>query len=165
MSKTLIIVRHAKSSWDHPGISDHDRPLNQRGERDAPEMGRRLAATGVAPERIICSSANRAQRTAREIAAALDYPEADITVEPALYGAGSRDIIELLQGLDEGLATVMVVAHNPTLTSLVNRLSGSDIDNIPTCGIATLGLKGDSWGEVGINSCELLDFDYPKRES
>lgn len=161
--KQLLIVRHAKSDWNHPGLDDHDRPLNRRGHRDAPEMGRRIAELTGRPDRILCSSALRARTTAATIAAVVGYPEGALLIEPALYGAGSTDIIERLRDLTEELETVMVVAHNPTLTSLANRLSGSTIDNIPTCGVVTLSLNSDSWKGIGEGGCELLDFDYPKR--
>ena len=162
--KTLYLVRHAKSSWDHANLSDHDRPLNERGERDAPRMGKRLRKRGERPEVIISSSAVRAQTTARILAAAIDYPTSDISIDERLYGAEPKDVISILMDLDDGIDCAMLVGHNPTFTTLINALGRCDFDNVPTCGMAVLTFPNDSWKNISNVQGTLADFDFPKSD-
>ncbi len=127
----LVLVRHAKSDWDHPGLPDHDRPLNARGERDAPAMASRLASAAVRPARILSSTALRARTTAGAFGAALGV---DIELDSALYGAPARVLRAAASA--SGAASVMVVAHNPGMTDLAASLSGGGIAHMPTCAVA-----------------------------
>lgn len=163
--KKLIVVRHAKSSWDFPGMDDHDRPLNNRGKKSAPEMGRRLAKRNIKPEIIITSSAKRAAATARRIAEEIAFPVGDIRKEPVFYHGSIGNIVAVLQSVNDDINNVMIFGHNPGLTDLVNFLTGSDIYNIPTCGIAEIEFDILSWSMVGKNGGELVYFDYPKKIS
>jgi phosphohistidine phosphatase len=163
--KKLIIVRHAKSSWDHAGLDDHDRPLNRRGKKNAPEMGRRLAKRNINPEIIISSTAKRAAATARRIAEEISFTVSEIRKEPLFYHGSIRDIVAVLQSVSDDINTVMIFGHNPGFTDLTNFLSGSDIYNIPTCGNAEIDFDVLSWREVGENSGDLVYFDYPKKIS
>lgn len=163
--KKLIIVRHAKSSWDHAGLDDHDRPLNRRGKKNAPEMGRRLAKRNINPEIIISSSAKRAAATARRIAEEISFPVSDIRKESLFYHGSISDIVAVLQSVSDDINTVMIFGHNPGFTDLTNFLSGSDIYNIPTCGNAEIDFDVFSWRELGENSGNLVYFDYPKKIS
>jgi len=160
--KHLYIVRHAKSSWDSPGLDDYDRPLNSRGKKNAPEMGQRLAKRQVMPDAIITSPAKRAYTTAKKIAAEIPFPRANIQKEPLFYHGSTSDMISILQSVSDDIETLMIFAHNPGLTDLTNFLSGSDIYNIPTCGIAEIEFNVSSWAKVGGDTGNLVSFDYPK---
>jgi len=162
--KTLYLVRHAKSSWNNSNLSDHARPLNERGEQDAPHMGKRLRKRKPQPALIITSSAVRAETTATLLAEAIGYPPSDITIDERLYGAEPKDVLSIIGEMDNAIDCAMLVGHNPTFTDLINALSGSQIDNVPTCGIAILKFPTNTWSKIGQTQGELLDFDYPKKD-
>ncbi len=161
--KTLILVRHAKSSWADPRLPDRERPLNGRGTKDAPKMARRLAKRETRPESIVTSPAVRALATAQAFAAELKIDPSAVGVEPGIYGAGVEDMIEIIRGLDDGLQSVMIVGHNPTLSELSHRLTREEVGDLATCSVVTLRLESTSWGEVGREPLQLVDLDYPKK--
>lgn len=161
--KTLYLVRHAKSSWKDSSLDDADRPLNKRGMRDAPEMGKRLARAGVRPDLITSSPAVRALTTAQGIAGELGIKKSKIDINEDIYTFNAEGLLEAIRGLDDKQNTVMLVGHNPATTILLNELSGADIDNVPTCGVARLEMNTDSWAQVKSGSAELVSFDYPKK--
>ncbi len=163
--KYLYLVRHAKSSWDFPELSDFDRPLNKRGKRDAPRMGLRLASKGLGIDAIISSPANRAITTAREIAVALDFPVADIVQSEDIYHSGMSSLMDVVKGLSNKLNSVILVGHNPGFTDIANQLKEHDyyIDNVPTCGVVGIEFACLKWGEITEHSGRLLFFDYPKK--
>lgn len=161
--KTLFLVRHAKSSWKDPTLADHDRPLNKRGKRDAPRMGKRLADRQVRPDVMLTSPAVRARRTAEKISAEIGFPAAEIVVDESIYHGGTTGLLAVIRGLDEGAATAMIFGHNPAMTDLVNYLAHTTIDNVPTCGVAEIRFYVESWSDVVSGGGELADFDYPKR--
>ena len=160
----LLICRHAKSSWQEPHLHDFDRPLNKRGERDAPEMGRRLAQQEVRPDLIMSSPAVRALATALHYARQLGIPPEQIRRNPAQYAASTSKLIELIRTVDPGVHTLMLVGHNPESTSLANELGGLSIENIPTSGIVALAFSGCTWADLAAGSGTLLFFDYPKKQ-
>ena len=162
--KLLSLVRHAKSSWKDSHLSDFDRSLNKRGERDAPRMGRRFASVEPPADLILASPARRATRTAQLIAEAIGYAAERISFDRALYLAAPAEMLGVIQGLDDRLAHVALVAHNPGLTDLCEVLASAKIDNVPTCGIVRVSLEVDSWCNVSQGCGTLLDFDYPKRD-
>ena len=162
--KYLTLIRHAKSSWKGFSLPDNARPLNKRGKKDAPRMGKRLKRSKTAFDRIYTSPAKRAYKTAKLIASEIDYPEADITPEISLYGSTSAYLLSYLRQLDDALNHVAIVAHNPGLTDLVNTLSGKEIINVPTSGIVTLKLQIDQWQQTARNCGGITRFDYPKKE-
>ena len=162
--KTLTIVRHAKSSWDHPGLSDRDRPLNKRGERDAPEMGRRIQAHGIRPSLIVSSPAERAWSTARIIATELAYPLEFLQREKRLYLASVDTILDVIAAQDEGFNNLMIVGHNPGLTEFANFLSPGLTNNLPTAGIVAVEIDQDDWSLYERPSTRLLVHDYPKKK-
>ena len=162
--KTLYLVRHAKSSWNNAHMSDHDRPLNERGERDAPRMGKRLGERNPQPEIIICSSAVRAETTATILAEAIGYPLSNLKIDERLYGAEPNNVISIIQELDDAIECAMFVGHNPTFTDLVNTLGRCEIENMPTCSMAVLAFPIETWSEISQVRGELLDFDYPKKD-
>jgi len=159
-TRILYLVRHAKSSWKDNALSDHERPLNKRGQHDAPRMGQQLATRGADPELIVSSSAVRALTTAQVLAQELGIQPEDVVADDRIYCADPSDLIELIRSFDDRKHRIMLVGHNPTMTSLVNELTGSHVGNVPTCGVATLSFGATDWSEAG--KAELLDFDYPK---
>lgn len=163
--KKLFVIRHAKSSWDFPELDDFDRPLNKRGKRNAPEMGKRLAERGIKPDMFITSPANRAAATARRIAEELAFPSNQIMKHDDFYHGSNRDIIDVIHKLNDEVETLFIFGHNPGFTDLVNYLSGSNIYNIPTCGVAEIHFDVDSWKGIEGKKGELIDFDYPKKTS
>jgi len=162
--KQLILVRHAKSDWGDPALGDHERPLNKRGQRNAPEMGERLAQRGLVPEGIFTSTAVRAQTTAIAFAEALDFPVDAIVEATELYHAGAETWLSFIAGLNEGLSRVMCFGHNPGLTELVHFDFGYKVENVPTCGVVVLGFDVEHWAEVQGTRPVAFDFDYPKKQ-
>lgn len=161
--KTLTLLRHAKSSWDDPTLGDFDRPLNPRGRRDAPEMGRRLKARGDAPDLIISSPAKRALATARMVAREIGIPEDRIVEEPALYHADARRIMSIVRSLESMAGHLMLVGHNPGFNDFANSLAETKIDNLPTAAIFQVEFDIDDWSKVAAGQGRLVRFDYPKR--
>jgi phosphohistidine phosphatase len=162
--KTLYIVRHAKSSWDDPDMGDFDRPLNERGMKDAPRMGRRLSEKGVAPDLIISSPAARALSTARLIAKEVGYPEKNIHHDRSIYHGGPGTLLDVIQKAGDKSEIVMIVGHNPGLTEFANDLLNENIGNIPTTGVVAGHLKINSWKEALAGCGKMLFFDFPKKK-
>lgn len=145
--KTLLILRHAKSSWREAGLADHERPLNKRGKRDAPRMGRLLREEELVPDLIISSSAVRARKTAQLVIEASGYGH-ELRLERELYAAEPEAYLEVLQALPETVASVMVVGHNPGLEELLELLIG-DWQRLPTATLAQVALELDAWQDLG----------------
>lgn len=162
--KTLTIVRHAKSSWKNSSLADRDRPLNRRGERDAPEMGRRIAEAGIRPSLILSSPAVRAWETARLVAHAISYPVEFLQREKDLYLASLESIIDVIAAQDEQFNNLMIVGHNPGLTEFANYLSPGLTDNLPTAGVVSVSFDGADWRLRERPETELLLYDYPKKQ-
>src|SRR5258705_4002883 len=133
--RTLFLVRHAKSSWDDTALPDKDRPLNDRGKRDAAKMGERLAKFELKPDLILSSPANRALTTAEIIAKKLDYKLKHIVMDNRLYAVDADDLLDVIRKLRDKSKRVMLFGHNPELTELAHRLS-SKITRMPTCAVA-----------------------------
>ena len=162
--KRLTLIRHAKSSWDNPGLTDFDRGLNDRGRRTAPEMGRRLKERGFAPDAIISSPAKRAITTAGMIADKIDFDENGIETDERIYEATVGDLVAVARELDDGLGHVVMFGHNPGFTYFANWLANCMIDNIPTCGVVDIEFDIASWSELEEDSGVMLDFDYPRKQ-
>lgn len=163
--KQLFICRHAKSSWSDASLRDFDRPLNKRGERDAPEMGRRLAQRGIHPDLIMASPAVRALQTAHHYAAQLACSPDRLLANSLQYAATARQLVALLQGTAPEVHTLLLVGHNPESTELANLLGGLNIDNIPTSGIVGLSFALSSWQELAPGTGKLLFYDFPKQRA
>jgi phosphohistidine phosphatase len=144
--KTLLILRHAKSSWANSKMSDHERPLNDRGKEDAPQMGRQLDKEELVPDLIISSSAQRALRTAEFAAISAGY-EGEISVIRRLYLADLEDYVEILNGVKDAHDRVMVVGHNPGMEELVEALGGH-YQRMSTAALAHIELPIDSWADM-----------------
>jgi len=160
--KILTLVRHAKSSWNDTTLSDRQRPLNSRGERDAPEMGRRIADHGVRPSLIISSPATRAWTTAKIIAQEISYPTEFLQREDSLYLASLDDLLDVVCTQDNGFNSLMVVGHNPGLTDFANFLSPGLSNNLPTAGVVSVQMDREDWSLYERPETELLVHDYPK---
>ncbi|MDH4048279.1 MAG: histidine phosphatase family protein [Gammaproteobacteria bacterium] len=160
--KTLTLLRHAKSSWTRPGLADHDRPLNERGERDTPLMARRLTDAGIRPSLILSSTATRALSTARILAREIGYPAEFLQRDAGLYLASRQSLIDVISEQDNGFNSIVIVGHNPGLTELADFLVPGITDNIPTCGFFCVSLDADDWNLRAARSIELYRYDFPK---
>jgi len=163
--KTLTIVRHAKSSWKNTSLPDRDRPLSRRGENDAPEMARRIAAAGIRPSLIVSSPAKRAWKTAKIIARELGYPLEFLQREDDLYLASVNKILDVLVAQDERFNNIMLFGHNPGLTDFANYLVPGLTNNLPTCGVVSVSFDRDDWSLYDRPDFELGLYDYPKRRA
>jgi phosphohistidine phosphatase len=162
--KILTVVRHAKSSWDAPELSDWERPLNDRGERNAPVMGVRMCSSGILPGLIVSSTAVRAWHTAQLIAEQLDYPMENILPEKRLYHASVPEILEVVSEQDPDYDHLMIVGHNPGLTDFVNCFSPGLTWNVPTAGIASFKFDQTDWDITESSEADLVYYDYPKKK-
>ena len=168
----LYVLRHAKSSWEEPGLEDHDRPLAPRGRRAAADMARHLKDAEIRPSMVLCSSALRARETYERV-----KPTGELLVEPDLYGATAGEVIERLRELPEAADTAMVIGHNPTMQLLVVWLASSNLsperttradslqleqvrEKFPTCALATLAFER-RWRELAPGRAELRGLVRP----
>lgn len=159
--KTLVLIRHAKSSWDHPGLDDHERPLNDRGLRDAPRMGRRLADEGLEPDAILSSTAVRAVTTAELLAEALGFATDRVVADERLYATTAAGLLDVIGELDSSVHTAMVVGHNPEMESLVHRFT-EEIGHLPTCAVAEIRFDADAWDELDEGLVRGVRFESPR---
>jgi phosphohistidine phosphatase len=159
--KTLLILRHAKSSWSHDSLSDHDRPLNKRGERDAPRMGELILDRGLVPDLIISSTANRAHTTATVVAETCGFQH-DIVFTEALYLSRLPTYQSILQQTSDIHQCVMVVGHNPEMEAMVEALTGR-YQRMPTAALAQVTIGIESWSELELTGeCDLTNLWRPR---
>lgn len=161
--KTLVLVRHAKSSWQDLTLADFDRPLNERGKRDAPRMAKHLKSSGLVPQCILSSPATRAVKTARIFARHLLADASSVKLENKIYEASADQLLNIAQEMDDAVDTCMLVGHNPGLTDFANRLMNTRqlIENVPTTGVVLLGFDIQSWKALAEKSGSLIDFITP----
>jgi phosphohistidine phosphatase len=163
--KRLFLLRHAKSSWDDPGLDDRDRPLAPRGRRASELIAGHLRREGIAPSLVLCSSARRTRQTLERVIPALDA--SDVSIEDGLYGASSGGLLERLREVPEDIESVMLVGHQPAIQELALDLAGDGAElarvraQFPTAALATLLFAGD-WSELGPGSAELVAYVKPK---
>ena len=148
--KALLVLRHAKSSWNDPARDDHERPLNKRGRRDGARMGELVREHGLIPDIVISSDAVRARLTAEAVVEAARYA-GEILLDPHLYMACPADILSLLRMVQENAETVMIVGHNPGLEELVEQLTGERQD-LPTAALAQIVLPIDQWRDLKLST-------------
>jgi len=161
--KRLTLLRHAKTETAHSGQDDWDRELEPRGQKDAPEMARRLRERKLKPDRIITSPATRALATANIFARELHLSASKLEQDERLYLAAPKVLLEVIRELGGTDKHLMIVGHNPGLTEFADRVSAErDIDNMPTCAIYTLEFDLDNWGQLEWNSGVNAELDYPK---
>jgi len=162
-TKTLLLVRHAKSSWDDPSQQDYDRPLNDRGKSDAPAMAKRLhKEKEIALDGIISSPAKRAFSTAKFFAEEFEIKKKNIIEEAGLYNASIEDFFAAVVSLDDEYKSVALFSHNPGITVFSNILTSTRVDDMPTCAVFALHIKADRWKDFKAAEKEFWFFDYPK---
>lgn len=159
--KQLLIVRHAKSSWALAGQQDFDRPLNDRGLRDAPMMAQRMLDKQVTIDAFVSSTANRALTTCRFFVDAYQAKD-KLTTVSELYHAPAYVFYEVLADVDDAVETVAVFAHNPGITAFVNELTSTQIDNMPTCAVFAVKIETEHWRDLKNAKKHFWFFDYPK---
>jgi phosphohistidine phosphatase len=160
--KTLFLVRHAKSSRDDPSLPDRERPLDDRGRRDAPKMGQRLARRHVKVDLLVSSPALRALTTAHLIADEIGYRRKDIVVDDRLYASSPDDLLAVVRALDNKLDRVMHCGHNPEFSDLAHQLS-SEIVDMPTGAVAEYNFDTKLWSDIGEVGPAKAVLDYPKK--
>jgi phosphohistidine phosphatase len=160
--KILTLVRHAKSDWGDRRLSDSQRALSLRGERDAPIMGQRVAALGIRPSLMITSPAVRAYTTARYFAKELGYPLEFLQRDQSLYLANLQDLLGVVAALDAGFNSLMLFGHNPGMTEFANFLVPGLTNNLPTAGVVAVRVEQDDWNLYHQPSTELISYNYPK---
>ncbi len=163
--KHLLLIRHAKSSWDPSVPTDFDRGLNNRGLRDAPAMAKRLLKREKDIDAFVSSPANRALLTATYFAEAYDIKPKHIITVPSLYEASVPVFYSVVEELDNDLKAVAIFSHNPGITDFVNELTETRIDNMPTCGIFAVKVDTKKWADFRSAEKKFWFFDYPKLES
>lgn len=162
--KKLLMIRHAKSSWDDISQKDFDRPLNDRGHKDAPKMAKRLLKANISISAFVSSPALRALSTAEYFAEVYDVKKKHIDQEPSLYHPTIEVFFDVISRLDDHHKTVAIFSHNPAITEFVNELGVARMDDMPTC--AVFGVKADasSWKDFKDAKKEFWFFDYPKKD-
>lgn len=161
--KTLFIVRHAKSSWDNASQTDFDRPLNERGIRNAPEMARRLVLRGLSPQYIITSPANRAISTARLMAIQFGQTEEMLIVDETIYEASRQDLHRVISRQNPDHEALMIVGHNPGMSDFLNWLCDEQ-EILSTAAIAEVQIDSTKWNGWERASGKLISLDYPKKQ-
>ncbi|MBX2885950.1 MAG: histidine phosphatase family protein [Granulosicoccus sp.] len=158
----LTLLRHAKSSWTDSGATDHDRTLNARGRRDAPEMARRLAERGLAFDHILCSTAQRTRETADLMLPILGADRDNLQFESRIYEASISDLLSVVTSGFAG--SVLLIGHNPGLEGLCEMLCPGCVPGMPTCAVASfeVGTSGTATGESIDASVNLAFYDFPK---
>lgn len=160
--KNLFIVRHAKSSWDIPGLSDAERPLNPRGLQDAPRMAALLKGLDVRPDLLVSSTATRALSTAVFFADAFGIDRASIVQIGAIYESTPATLQRIISQLPDAADTVLLFGHNPSITELVNVYSDAIIDNVPTCGVVYLASTASRWSALYEGNTHVTHTWFPK---
>lgn len=160
--KTLFVLRHAKSSWDFPELSDFQRPLNERGEKAAPFMGKLMKKKNLVPDLIVSSPAERAKQTALLVKDSADF-DAKIQFNDEIYEAGSQSLIYVVSEFDDEFDSATIVGHNPGFENLVGVLSGES-RRMPTAALAVIELDIENWNEISANCGMLKEFFIPKEQ-
>ena len=160
--KTLLLIRHAKSSWANAELTDFERPLNERGKYDAPLMAKRIKNKKIAIDLFVSSPANRAKKTAKIFMHEFGAKEKRLLTMAALYEASINNFYEVVQNLNNKDDTVALFAHNPGITDFINSLKCSPVYDMPTCGVYAFKIKTKNWIDFKNSDKEFLFFDYPK---
>jgi phosphohistidine phosphatase len=162
MAKQLVVVRHGKSDQGEYGISDFDRTLNHRGNKNAHEMAERIILKGIVPELIVSSPAKRALTTAKHFADVLHIAYSDIQLKESVYEANTTALLKVINGLNNEYDRIALFGHNPGLTELVNYLADAKIYNLPTAAVVVIDFPFDDWSLVSQHTGSLFLFDSPK---
>lgn len=160
--KNLILIRHAKSDWGNPGLDDFDRPLNERGKKDAPVMAERLRDKKIKIDAFIASPAKRAAKTAKIFAEAFGCKKDDILFKKELYLAAPSAFYSVIEKTDDAVDSIAIFSHNNGITDFANMIADVRIDNIPTCGVFAIKADCKHWADFSAAKKEFWFFDYPK---
>ncbi|MCK5136134.1 MAG: histidine phosphatase family protein [Bacteroidales bacterium] len=164
MERRLFIIRHGKSSWEEEGLDDIDRPLAERGTRNADTMARRLSESGCIPELIYSSPANRALSTASIMSGIWGIDPAFLQIHDALYMAYVSEIEQVVSAAPNGVMNLAIFGHNPSFTLYANHFLDEPLDNLPTAGVVVVTLESDGWKGIGRPHVRQTFMDYPKRQ-
>jgi phosphohistidine phosphatase len=162
--KTLLLVRHAKSSWASDDLPDFDRPLNERGKRDAPVMAKRVKNKKIKIDAFVSSPAKRARKTAEIFMHEFDIKKSKLIIISSLYEASVQDFYDAVYNLEDKFDSIALFAHNPGITDFINSLECSPIYNMPTCAVYALTIKTKNWIDFKSAAKGFLFFDYPRSE-
>jgi len=165
MPKVILIVRHAKAEEVDFKKPDFKRALSHKGEKNAQEMAKRLKKKNLIPQKLYSSPALRAISTAKYFADEFEMAQSEIIQDMEVYDALTNTLLDCVNSLDDQVDFAAVFGHNPAITDLVNKFCGSDIHNIPTCGMAMISFPFDSWKMLSGGTGELIIYDYPKNEN
>ena len=157
MAKKIILIRHAKSSWDYQ-VSDRDRPLKERGIRDAHMVSKYLKENLKKPDAVFSSPANRALHTCMIFMRNLGFPTDMVTITDELYDFGGNDVVNFISSLDNALSTVILFGHNHAFTAIANSLGDKYIENVTTSGVVVLNFQTDKWAKLATGANELTLF-------
>ena len=146
--KTIVIIRHGKSSWKHPELKDHHRPLKQRGVNSAFSVAKELLKHNIQPDLFLSSPAVRALDTAIIVATKMGFPLDRIATESSIYEGSVSELLQAISVIPDENETVLFFGHNPGFTSLVNQLQEEQLFNLPTCGTMAIELPISSWSEI-----------------
>ena len=160
--KTIILVRHAKSSWDDFSLKDEERPLTDRGKKNAPDMAKRLLKRKIPIDAILSSPAKRAKSTADFFAKEYDIPKKKIYLIPELYMASNEAFVKTIRNAPDKADSIALFSHNNGITQFANTLSETRIDHMPTCSVFAVKADIDSWDQFEPGKNEFYFFDYPK---
>jgi phosphohistidine phosphatase len=159
--KRLLIMRHSKSSWKNAHLADMDRPLNERGKRDAQWTGQQLKKRRENPDLILCSPAKRTRSTAKRIAGELEYPTDSIQTDDRIYQNKLAMLLSVLKELDDQRQSVMLIGHNPSITELIGFLKRENIEDAPTSAVAACELDIDKWSQLEKARLSTIIYLYP----
>jgi len=159
--KTLMLLRHAKSDWDDQSLPDFDRPLANRGKRDAPRIGKAIKKRGLIPDLIVSSPAARARQTIESLVSAAEF-DVSPQFDESIYGATAADLMKLVRRLPDSNSCVLLVGHNPTFEQVVARLSGT-VEHMPTAALACIEFQVDRWEDIDDGQGKLSCFLTPKQ--
>ncbi len=163
--KSILLVRHAKSSWENPAMKDFDRTLNDRGNKDAPMMARRLLDKKLEIDLFVSSPAVRAYSTAKYFHESFNSKKELLITVPELYHASVSDFYQTIHSLDDRFDTVAIFSHNPGINEMVNSLGVAKVDNMPTCAIFAVRADINNWKDFEQSPRQFWFFDYPKLDS
>lgn len=161
--KTLVLLRHAHAGWEHGGIPDINRPLDDAGRREVPNVGERLAKRKIVPDQIISSPAERCLHTAKIIAPYLQMPAGRIQIADELYNADPEVLLSIAQLCDGNVDCLMLVGHNPGITQFAHSLTDVPIENLPTCGALVARFDIKAWHELEPACGDYVAFEHPKK--
>lgn len=162
--KQLLLVRHAKSDWNSEAKSDFDRPLNKRGERDAPEMAERFLNKHIIPQLIVSSPALRAITTAKYFAEAFGIDKKEIKTEVSIYESTANTLLKTINRLDNNVDFVALFGHNPGMTNLAINLCDTEVYDLPTCGAILIEFPFDDWKLISKDTGIQKLYDFPKND-